>query len=212
MNYYTNITKQAQMDKLPVFVKKQNFTKQTGLVLVFALLIMLTITILGVSAVSSSLLQGKMATSAERRAVAFDAAEAAIAGVVFESEDESVLVDPALTDPLSEARQQAAIDLNVEQLSCFDQNRTDRAMTKNGLPFGIRHTNAANYSDNPPTTSWSKTAFVREQSCRGSSNVIGGSNINCHVFLIRGCGQLQGSNYVVANTISAAVFAPASNN
>lgn len=212
MNCSTNITKRVHTDKLSVFVQKQNFTKQTGLVLVFALLIMLTITILGVSAVSSSLLQGKMATSAERRAVAFDAAEAAIAGVVFESEDESVLVDPALTDPLSEARQQAAIDLNVEQLSCFDQNRTDRAMTKNGLPFGIRHTTAANYSDNPPTTSWSKTAFVREQSCRGSSNVIGGSNINCHVFLIRGCGQLQGSNYVVANTISAAVFAPASNN
>ncbi len=184
--------------------------KQKGLVLVFALLILLTITILGVAAVSSSLLQGKMATSSERRSVAFDAAEAAIAGVVFESEDESILIDPTLTDPLSEARQQTPIDLDVEQLSCFDENRTDRVMTKNGLPFGIRHTSAANYSDNPPTTSWSKTAFIREQACRGSSNVIGGSNINCHVFLIRGCGQLEGSNYVVANTISAAVFAPAS--
>lgn len=212
MNFSTKIFNSTQSYNFLNYKHGLAIKSQRGLVLVFALLIMLTITILGVSAVSSSLLQGKMATSSERRAVAFDAAEAAISGVIFESEDESVLVDPALTDPLSEARQLAAIDLTVEQLSCFDENRTDRAMTKNGLPFGIRHTNAANYSENPPTTSWSKTAFVREQSCRGSSNVIGGSNINCHVFLIRGCGQLQGSNYVVANTISAAVFAPASNN
>ncbi len=212
MNYSNKTNNRVQKDNASVVVIRATIAKQTGLVLVFALLIMLSVTILGVSAVSSSLLQGKMASSSERRAVAFDAAEAAIAGVIFESEDESVLVDPALTDPLSEARQQAALDLDIEQLSCFDQNRTDRAMTKNGLPFGIRHTAAANYSDNPPTTSWSKTAFVREQSCRGSSNVIGGSNINCHVFLIRGCGQLEGSNYVVANTISAAVFAPSSNN
>jgi type IV pilus assembly protein PilX len=146
----------------------QPIDKQKGLVLVFALLVLLSITILGISSVSSSLLQGKMATSIERKSVSFDAAEAAIAGVVFESEDESVLVDAALTDPLSEARQQAAIDFENEDLSCFDDNRTNRVMTKNGLPFG-------------------------------------------HVFVVRGCGQTLGSNYVVANTLTAAVFAPASN-
>ena len=185
--------------------------KQQGLVLVFALLVLLSITILGVSSVSSSLLQGKMASSVERKAVSFDAAEAAIAGVVFEAEDESVLSDPAMLDPLSEARQNTQIDLDNETLSCFDNNRIERAMTANGLPFGQRHTANARYSNNPPTNSWSRTAFVREQACRGSSNVIGGSNINCHVFLVRGCGQTEGSSYVVANTLSAAVFAPASN-
>ncbi len=185
--------------------------KQQGLVMVFALLVLLSVTILGVSSVSSSLLQGKMASSIERKAVSFDAAEAAIAGVVFESEDESVLVDANLTDPLSEARQLTAIDLENDSLSCFDENRTERVMTKNGLPFGQRHTANARYSDNPPVNSWSRTAFVREQACLGSSNVIGGSNINCHVFIVRGCGQTVGSNYVVANTLTAAVFAPASN-
>lgn len=184
---------------------------QNGLVMVFALLVLLSITILGVSSVSSSLLQGKMASSIERKSVSFDAAEAAIAGVVFESEDESVLVDPILTDPLSEARQLAAIDLENDSLSCFDNNRTERAMTKDGLDFNVRHTTSGRYSENPPVNSWSRTAFVREQACRGSSNVIGGSNINCHIFIVRGCGQTEGSNYVVANTLTAAVFAPASN-
>jgi len=84
---------------------------QKGLVLVFALLVLLSVTILGVSSVSSSLLQGKMASSAERKSVSFDAAEAAIAGVIFDSEDESVLVDPLLMDTLSESRQLTALDL-----------------------------------------------------------------------------------------------------
>jgi type IV pilus assembly protein PilX len=185
--------------------------KQSGLVMVFALLVLLSITILGVSSVSSSLLQGKMASSIERKSVSFDAAEAAIAGVVFEAEDESLLIDPLLSDVLSEARQATAIDLVNESMSCFDNNRINRAMTSSGLDFSVRQTSTGRYSDNPPVDSWSKTAFVREQACRGSSNVIGGSNINCHVFIVRGCGQTQGSNYVVANTVTASVFAPASN-
>ncbi|MFT4652378.1 MAG: type IV pilus assembly protein PilX [Kangiellaceae bacterium] len=186
-------------------------SNQNGLVMVFALLVLLSITILGVSSVSSSLLQGKMASSIERKSVSFDAAEAAIAGVIFEAEDESILIDPLLTDPLSEARQLDAIDLTLESMSCFDDDRTDRAITSDGLDFNVRHTAGGRYSNNPPVDSWSKTAFVREQACRGSSNVIGGSNINCHIFIVRGCGQTEGSNYVVANTLTASVFAPASN-
>ena len=146
----------------------------------------------------------------ERKSVAFDAAEAALAGVVFESEDETVLVDPLLTDPLSEARQQPALDLENDSLSCFDDNRTDRFTTSNGLTRGTRHTADGSFRANPQVRSWSKTSFVREQACRGSSNVIGGSNISCHVFVIRGCGQAADSNYAVANSLSAAVFAPAS--
>ena len=79
--------------------------------MVFALLVLMSLTILGVSSVSSSLLQNKMAISMEKQSIAFDAAEAAIAGVVFESEDETLLTDPDVLDPLSEARQGATIDL-----------------------------------------------------------------------------------------------------
>jgi type IV pilus assembly protein PilX len=67
-----------------------------------------------------------------------------------------------------------------------------------------------NYQNVPSSQSWSRTAFIREQACRGSSNVIGGSNINCHVFIIRGCGRVAGKPTVVANTLAASVFAPAS--
>jgi type IV pilus assembly protein PilX len=184
---------------------------QRGLVMVFALLVLMSLTILGVASVSSGMLQTKMAASLERKSFAFDAAEAALAGVVYESEDEVLLADPTKTDPLSEARQINALDLANDELSCFDNNRTDRFVTNDGLTRNKMHTTAGNFRTSPGTTSWSKSAFIREESCRGSSNVIGGSNITCHIFLVRGCGKTAGSNYAVANTMSAAVFAPSSN-
>ena len=185
--------------------------KQQGLVMVFALLVLMSLTILGVSSVSSSLLQNKMAVSMEKQSIAFDAAEAAIAGVMFESEDETLLTDPNILDPLSEARQGATIDLANQDPSCLDPaSWTNRTMTSNGLNTGTQHTANGTYKSNPTVTSWSRTAFVRERACLGSSNVIGGSNISCHVFVVRGCGQIDGSGYVVANTLNASVFAPAS--
>lgn len=188
---------------------KHHKKHQSGLVMVFALLVLLSLTVLGVSSVSSSLLQNKMATSMETSSVAFDAAEAAIAGVVFESEDE-VLLTSALTDPLSEARQGNEFDPQAENMSCYEDIRwTNRTMTNAGLTTGANHNAAGSYDNSPPVNSWSRTAFVREEACRGSSNVIGGSNISCHVFVVRGCGQVNGNSFVVANSLKAAVFAPA---
>jgi type IV pilus assembly protein PilX len=185
--------------------------KQQGLVMVFALLVLLSLTILGVASVSSGLMQNKMADSMEQSSLAFDAAEAAIAGVVFESEDEVLLTDPNVSDPLSDARQGNVYDPTVQQLSCYENNNwTNRTITQAGLTTGANHNGAGQYDSRPPINSWSRTAFVREQACRGSSNVIGGSNINCHVFVVRGCGQVNGKSYVVANSLTAAVFAPAS--
>ncbi len=185
--------------------------KQQGLVMVFALLVLLSITVLGVSAVTSSLSQSKMAVSMQQQGLAFDAAEAAIAGVFFESEDESLLTDDSKTDPLSEARQDIIFDPTTDSMSCFDDGEwTDRFMTEGGLTAGDRHILDGSYQSSAATKSWSKTAFVREQACRGSSNVIGGSNVNCHVFIIRGCGKVSGRSSVVANTLAASVFGPAS--
>ncbi|MEP0356579.1 PilX N-terminal domain-containing pilus assembly protein [Paraglaciecola sp.] len=186
--------------------------KQSGMVMVFALLILMSMTILGVSSVSSSLMQSKMASSMQSRSLAFDAAESAIAGVMFESEDEVILSDDDLNDPLSEARSGVALDLEIQELSCFeDATWTNRSLTKDGLTQGQQHVSQGNYSDSPKVNSWSRAAFVREQPCVGSSNVIGGSNINCHVFIVKGCGQLEDSNYAVANSVNASVFAPATN-
>jgi type IV pilus assembly protein PilX len=185
--------------------------QETGLVMVFALLILLSLSILGVSAVSSSLIQSKMAGSMENRSLSFDAAESAIAGVMFESEDSLLLSDIALDDPLSDARSGNPIDLTAEDLSCFENaNWTNRILTKNGLTKGSQHLVPGNYTDQPKVNSWSRTAFVREQPCVGSSNVIGGSNISCHIFMVKGCGQMQDAKYAVANTLSVSVFAPAS--
>lgn len=184
--------------------------KQQGLVLVFSLLVLMTITILGVTSVSSSLMQSKMASSAENSSLAFDAAEAAISGVVFESEDTNILTDDNVLDPLSQARQLPEIDLTAQTLSCYDNaNWIARQVTQSGLTPGVQQTAAGAYNTSPNITSWSRTAFVREQACLGSSNVISGSSISCHVFLVRGCGQISTNNYAVANTLNAAVFAPA---
>jgi len=184
--------------------------KISGMVMVFALLILMSLTILGVSSVSSSLMQSKMASSMEKRSLSFDAAESAIAAVMFESEDEELLSNIALDDPLSAARGGNLLDLTVETMSCFeDMTWTNRVLTKAGLSAGTQHTSAGNYTDNPVVKSWSRAAFVREQPCVGSSNVIGGSNISCHIFIVRGCGQLEDSNYAVANSVNASVFAPA---
>lgn len=185
--------------------------RQQGLVMVFALLVLMSLTIIGVASVSSGLMQSKMAQSMERSSLAFDAAEAAIAGVMFESEDEVLLANDNLTDPLSEARQGTVLDPGVNQLSCYNENDwTNRQMTSSGLEVGKRHIASGSFQSNPPINSWSRTAFVREQACRGSSNVIGGSNISCHVFVVRGCGQMENGSYAVANSLTASVYAPAS--
>lgn len=185
--------------------------KEQGLVMVLALLILLSLTILGVSAVSSSLSQSKMAVAMQQSGLAFDAAEAGIAGVFFESEDEVLLADDTKTDPLSEARQGNTLDPTVDELSCNNNaDWTNRQMTTSGLTTGSQHNAGGNYQTAPSTQSWSRTAFVREQACRGSSNVIGGSNVTCHVFIIRGCGKVEGSSSIVANSLSASVIAPAS--
>ena len=55
--------------------------QQQGMVLVFALIMLLCVTLLGVAAVSTSLSQTNMANSVQAQGLTFDAAEAAIAGL-----------------------------------------------------------------------------------------------------------------------------------
>ena len=95
-------------------------SKQQGLVMVFALLVLVSLTVLGIASVSSGLLQNKMAVSLQTQTLAFDAAEAAIAGVVFESEDSTVISDLVMIDPLTQARQNDALDMQNEALRCQD--------------------------------------------------------------------------------------------
>jgi len=187
--------------------------KQQGLVLVFSLLVLMSLTILGVSSVTSGLMQNKMASSIERESLAFDAAEAAISGVIFEAEDPVILANDALFDPLSEAMQGVPVVLANGDISCFAAaNWTSRWLTSAGAVPGSRHVTAGAYNATPQINSWSKTAYVTQQACIGSSNVIGGSNISCQIFVVRGCGQLSGNALAAANTLNVSVFAPSINN
>lgn len=185
--------------------------KQRGMIMIFALVVLLSLTLLGVAALSSGTLQQKMALNTQQQALMFNAAEAALAGVMFESEDETLLSDANVLDPISEARQQSALNPTLTQLSCFvEQGFIERTVTSQGFVTGAQQISTGAQDSQARMQSWSRTAFVREQACRGSSNVIGGSNISCHVFVVRGCGQLNNNDFAVANTMTVSVFAPVS--
>ena len=103
-------------------------------------------------------------------------------------------------------------DPDANDLQCSDDATwTNRFVTNAGMQNQTQHTVQGDFETLTNTQSWSRTAFVREQSCLGSSNVIGGLNINCHVFVIRGCGSVGNKSTIVANTLAASVFAPAGN-
>lgn len=185
--------------------------EQRGMVMIFALVVLLALTLLGIAALGTSTLQQKMAVNSHQQTLLFNAAEAALAGVMFESEDEQLLANKTLLDPISEARQGNRLDPVLQTFSCFvDQGFTGRTVTSSGMSTGAKHQLSGAQDSQNHMLSWSRTAFVREQACRGSSNVIGGSNIRCHLFMVRGCGQWIGSDYAVANTMTLTVFAPVS--
>ncbi len=185
--------------------------RQRGMVMIFALVVLLALTLLGVAALDRGTLQQKLAINTQQQTLIFNAAEAALAGVMFEAEDEQLLADQSLLDPISEARQRAAHDPQNESLSCFvEQGYSARQATYTGFVTGEQQTQSGAQDSQARLNAWSRTAFIQEQACRGSSNVIGGSNISCHIFVVRGCGQLQNTAFAVANTMTVSVFAPVS--
>jgi type IV pilus assembly protein PilX len=112
-----------------------------------------------------------------------------------------------MIDPLSEAGKIAAIDLSVDALRCFsDQGYVSRTLTQNGLQTEKHHITNGQYDRQSRLNSWSLSAFVQARACRGSSSVMGSADIQCHVFLIRGCGQIKDNQYAVANTLSVSVM------
>jgi type IV pilus assembly protein PilX len=185
--------------------------QQCGIVMIFALLMLLCLTILGVASVSSSLLQTKMASSQEQQFLAFNAAEGALSEVLFEMEEQLELSTTSLLNPLLEARKISELVPSVTGLSCFVKDGFIQSnVTSAGPNFAERHTTLAQSDSQYRLTRWSRIAFVQEQTCRGSSNVIGANKISCHMFVVRGCGQLENSPFAVANSMTVSVFAPTS--
>ena len=185
--------------------------QQCGIVMIFALLMLLCLTILGVASVSSSLLQTKMASSQEQQFLAFNAAEGALSEVLFEMEEQLELSTTSLLNPLLEARKISELVPSVTGLSCFVKDGFIQSnVTSAGPNFAERHTTLAQSDSQYRLTRWSRIAYVQEQTCRGSSNVIGANKISCHMFVVRGCGQLKNSPFAVANSMTVSVFAPTS--
>lgn len=190
---------------------KRQAARQHGVVLIFALLVLLSLTLMGLASVSSSMIQNKMANAMEHQLLAFNAAESALAATISQSADNVVLPDSSIIDPLSEASKIAAIDLSVDALSCFsDQGYVSRTLTQNGLQTEKHPIASGQYDRQSRLNSWSLSTFVQERTCPGSSSVMGSTNIHCHVFLIRGCGQIKDHQYAVANTLSVSVMTSAS--
>ena len=182
---------------------KSQAATQRGVVLIFAFLVLLSLTLMGVASVSSSMIQHKMAYAMEQQLLAFNGAESARAATISQS---AVLVN-SMIDPLSEAGKIAAIDLRVDALRCFsDQGYVSRTLTQNGLQTEKHHITNGQYDRQSRLNSWSLSAFVQARACRGSSSVMGSADIQCHVFLIRGCGQIKDNQYAVANTLSVSVM------
>lgn len=182
--------------------------KQQGMVLIMALLILLSLTVLGVSSVDSSISQGKLVTSLEQRQLAFNAAESALAMAMLEAEDEVLLANDSVLDSLSEARLGTAFDPGFDTLSCFaNTTASERFVTQSAFTPGVSQVNSGAFNDRQ-VNSWSRTVFIREQACRGSSAVIGSGGVSCHVFLIRGCGQQGEQPFAVANSAVVSVTAP----
>lgn len=180
---------------------------QRGVAMVFALLVLLSLTLMGLASVSSGLIQTKMASAMEQQSLAFEAAESAVSAVIFEAQERSGLIDRSFIDPISLARQSAAIDLSTTAISCFaEQGYVPSQLTQNGFKTVSLASDTGEDDSQARIYSWSRTAFVQEAACRGSSNVIGANTMLCQVFLIRGCGQVPNSPYAVANTLSVNVF------
>lgn len=184
--------------------------QQQGAVLIVSLVILLCATLLGVAAVSSSLKQSKMSLAVQQQKGAFNAAESAIAGVIFEAEDPVVLKDPDKVDALTLSRQGNVYNPIADALNCGDSaSWTNRTISNITLSRGSIHTGTGYYRARPNVSGWSRTAFVREQACKGSSKVVGSGGLKCHVFAIKGCGQVAEKSSITANTVTIAVFGPA---
>ena len=173
-----------------------------------SLSVLVVLTILGITAVATGVLQQKMTSNFSQSALAFEAAEVALEGVIFESNDPLRYVDG--DDPLSEARMEAVMDReNNERLSCNDSEQwIKRTVTKDGLQAGQSHVGDDSLFEEPETKAWSRTAFYRETACLGSSVVMGHAKVSCHNFMAQGCGRVAEGPIITANSMSLSVMAP----
>lgn len=198
---------------------------QKGIALVIALVLLTSMTIVGVSSVSSGVMQTKMATNQNTLSLAFDAADAAIEGVIYEGgsknlragsvEDESG--DP-LVDVLTEARNNGQLtEDNIVDMAALptcddlaDPIWSERRITSDGLKTDAVHTGTGALTSNPSVQSWSKAAFIGLKNLTNPNSGLVSSIVDTdgarnrtifEVFMVKGCGHVDGTVINAANTV-----------
>lgn len=198
---------------------------QKGIALIVSLVLLTSMTVIGVSSVQSGVMQTKMATNQNTLSIAFDAAEASIEGIVHESsstalrsgqvedDDGNTLFD-ALTEARNSGQVGASNQVDGTTLpTCddlADENWMQRNVTSNGIQDDSVHTASAAMATNPEVWAWSKSAFVGLRNVTDISSGLVSSIVDTdgsrnrtllEVFVIKGCGHVTGSAVNAANTL-----------
>ncbi|MBW8191883.1 hypothetical protein K0504_12625 [Neiella marina] len=178
--------------------------KQSGAALVVSLVVLVVLTLTAVMAMNRTSIQQKMATMFDASGMAFDAAEVAIDGVVFEQEDVTLDADQRV---LTIAQANPEFDPSTDVMACHDGNWTERTVTNSGLSKGQVHSGTAALHSDPEVKSWSKVAYVGE-GLRVPSGW--GFSQGFHYFQVRGCGHVANERMTTANTQQIYMLGPKS--
>lgn len=198
---------------------------QKGIALVVSLVLITSMTVVGVSSVSSGVMQTKMATNQNTVSLAFDAADAAIEGIVHESSSTALRagdIDDGngnqLFDVLTEARLSGQISedntVDFTNLPTCDELAgelwTERTVTSSGLQTDAVMNGTTAMRTNPEVWAWSKSAYIGLKNLTDGNSGLVSSIVDTdgtrnrtvlEVFVVKGCGHVSGSVVNAANTL-----------
>lgn len=198
---------------------------QKGIALVIALVLLTSMTIVGVSAIQSGLMQTKMATNQNTISIASDAAETAVEGILHEGSSLTLRAGTALDDsgnPLSDVLTDArnsgqvgnATQMDMSTMPSCDQLADalwlERGVSNNGLASDqvLSRGNVA-LNSNPEVWAWSKSAFLGLKNITDPTTGMVSSIVDTdgtrnrtllEVFVVKGCGHVTGTAVNVGNT------------
>lgn len=191
--------------------------KQKGIALIIALVLLTSMTVVGVSSISSGLMQTKMANNQNMLSMAFDAAEASVEGIIHEGGSLTLRDGGAVDadgnprfDALTQARMNGQVgnagELDMNAMPTCDElagaNWSERTVNAAGLQNDQIHDGLGAMMDVPPINAWSKSAFVGRRNLTDPDSGLVSSIVDTdgarnkmelEVFVVKGCGHVEGS-------------------
>ena len=202
-----------------------NFKTQRGVALVISLVLLISMTVVGVAAVSSGVMQTKMAANQNTLSLAQDAADAAVEGIVHESSSLALRsgqvddgVGNTLRDVLTEARNAGQLSqnntLDFSTVPTCDASTLaawmERGVTSSGLADDAVHTMSAPLATTPEIWAWSKSGFLGLKNLTDPTSGLVSSIVDTdgvrnrtllEVFVVKGCGHVTGTAINAANIL-----------